>query len=133
MFQSINDLYSSPYVCFAFLIAEHQNLKCLIGARVSGLGQTNTIIPQFIIPCPSNWRCANLHLYMKTESLPFNLNLLFPGKEHFIFESQHCVPPMNCSDICRIAGSVLSSEVLKCEHRCCSDDLCNADWRFASE
>ena len=131
MFQSINNIYYFLFLSFFILIAEYKNLKCHLGARVSGLGFKNTIIPQSVIPCPSDWLCANLHLNIKANniSLPFNLNQYLNQYlfriEPFILESQHCVPPMNCSDICKIVGLVLPSEVLKCEHHCCSDDLCN--------
>ena len=118
---------------FFVLFTEYKNLKCNLGARFSVLGYKKTIIPQSVIPCPSDWFCANLHLNIKTESLPFNLNQFLPGNGPVIFESQHCVPPMNCSDICRIAGLDQLSEVLECEHHCCSHDLCNAEWRKGGE
>ena len=128
-------LFSFPFLFF--LIAEYKNLKCHLGVSFSGLGQKNTIVPQSIIPCPSDWLCAYMHLDVsinaKSVSLPFNLNQYLFGNEPFILESQHCVPPMNCSDICRIAGLDQPSNVLKCEHYCCSDDLCNADWGKNSE
>ena len=116
------------FAIFFVLIAEYENLICHVGARFSGLGFKDTIIPQSTIPCPSDWLCANLHININTESLPFNLNQFLPGNGPVIFESQHCVPPMNCSDICRIAGLDQLSDVLKCEHHCCSEHLCNADW-----
>ena len=127
--------YYFPFLLFFVLIAEYQNLKCHLGVRVYGLGYKETIIPDSIIPCPSDWLCANLHLSIKADniSLPFNLYQYLFGSELFILETQHCVPTMDCADICRIVGLDQPSGMLKCEHLCCSDELCNADWGKNSE
>ena len=141
----INDLYCFLFVFFLVLIAEYNSRKCHLGVSFSGLGYKNTIIPQSIVPCPSDWLCANMYLKIKADSvsLPFNISLPFNlnqylnqylfRNEPFTLESQHCVPPMNCSDMCRIADLGQLSEVLECEHHCCSHDLCNAEWTKGGE